>query len=238
MEENRYSRQQHCTPDFSQAALSGATVLIVGMGGLGSTVSMTLSAAGLGTLIVCDHDTVSISNLNRQFLYREQDIGKKKVHLAVKRLKALNPEPDYIAVEGRFNEELIPASHRPHLILDCLDNLAGRVELISYAAKHHIPLVHAAVDGFMGQLSVFIPEEDNACPVCSMTGDLETGERIVASLGACVSILAGMQATEAIKYFTHSGELCTNKLKFFDGLTGVIDSVSLEKDDNCIACSR
>lgn len=243
MEESRYSRQKHCVPGFRQSALSSATVLIVGMGGLGCNVSMTLAAAGLGTLVLCDHDTVSLSNLNRQLLYSETDLGEKKVYLAEERLRELNPDPDYIALDGRFHENMLPASVRPQLIMDCLDNLASRIELITYATNKNIPLVHGAVDGFMGQLSVYLPEK-SGCPLCSMAGEMKPDDRETAptpptpSLGACVSIIAGLQATEAIKFFTNCGELCAGRLKFFDGLCGVIDTVNLERDDRCIACSR
>jgi len=237
MEENRYSRQLHCTTNFSQATLSGATVLIAGMGGLGCNASMSLTAAGIGTLILCDHDTISISNLNRQLLYRETDIGKKKVIVALDQLQKLNGDPDFIVVDGRFNERLLPSSANPQLILDCLDNLPGRIELIAYAVKNNIPLIHAAVDGFMGQLSVFIPQE-SACPICSLAGDMEGADLPIPSLGACVAVMAGLQATEAIKFFTNSGELCINKFMFFDGLSGRIDTIDLERGHNCIACSR
>ncbi len=81
MEENRYIRQLHCTANFRQAAFSEATVLIVGMGGLGTSASTALAVAGVGTLILCDHDMIAPSNLNRQFLYRETDIGKKRLPL-------------------------------------------------------------------------------------------------------------------------------------------------------------
>ena len=237
MEESRYSRQLNCSSTFSQAALSGATVLVAGMGGLGCSASMALTAAGVGTLILCDHDTISISNLNRQLLYRETDIGKKKVNVALDRLQEINGDPDFIAVDGRFNERLLPSSVKPQLILDCLDNLPGRIELIAYAVKNNIPLVHAAVDGFMGQLSVFIPQK-SACPVCSLTGDLELDDTPIPSLGACVAIMAGLQATEAIKIFTNSGDLCINKFMFFDGLTCRIEIMDIERDHNCIACSQ
>lgn len=236
MEDSRYSRQLHCTANFKQAALSGATVLIAGVGGLGCTASMTLTAAGVGTLILCDHDRVTITNLNRQLLYRVTDIGKKKVTVAVDRLRQFNTDPTFIAVETRFNGHGFAGYPKPQLILDCLDNLQGRIELIAYAVKYDIPLVHAAVDGFMGQLSVFIPGK-SACPLCSLSGNLEQNEAPVPSLGSLVTVMAGLQATEAIKFFTGSGELCINRFMSFDGLAGILESMKLEKDQNCIACS-
>ncbi len=241
MDESRYSRQLCCMEGFDQSVLSGATILIVGMGGLGCTVSMALTAAGIGTLVLCDHDSVSLSNLNRQFLYRENDIGKQKVHLAVERLKKLNQEPDFIALDGKFHESLLSEHVQPQLIVDCLDNFAARLELVAYAARSNIPLVHGAVDGFMGQFSVFLPGK-SGCPFCGMPDDVEPGNcdfstQTTPSLGACVSIIAGLQATEAIKYFIDSSELCDGKLNFFDGLAAVIDTVHLVKDNNCIACS-
>lgn len=239
MDESRYSRQLHCVPGFRQSALSRATILIVGMGGLGCNASLALAAAGIGTLAFCDHDTVSLSNLNRQILYREADIGRKKVRLAEERLRELNPDPDYIALDGRFHENILPASLQPLLILDCLDNLASRIELIGYASKNNISLVHGAVDGFMGQLSLYMPGK-SGCPLCGMAGGMAPDERETStpSLAACVSIIAGLQAAEAIKYLTGSGELCVGRLKFFDGLSGMIDTVYLERDATCIACSR
>ena len=236
MEENRYSRQLYCTAGFRQAALSSVAVLIAGMGGLGSSASTALTAAGLGTLIICDHDTIALSNLNRQYLYRETDIGKKKVIVAAKRLKAINGEPQIIALDGQLNEQLPAASIKPDLILDCLDNLQARIELIAYASKNCIPLVHAAVDGFMGQLSVFYPGK-SACPVCSLSSIIDQNETPIPSLGACVTVMAGLQATEAVKFFTNSGELCINKFLSFDGLSGSFETMSFEKDPNCIACS-
>lgn len=236
MLEDRYSRQLHCTATFSQEALSGATALVAGMGGLGSAVSMNLTEAGLGTLILCDYDTIEISNLNRQPLYSEADIGRKKVRVAIERLTEINPEPEFVAVEARFNEKALPALPKPQLILDCLDNLTSRVELVGYAVQNNIPLVHAGVDGFMGQLSVFIPEK-SACPVCSIAGSIQPLDMPIPSIGACVSILAGLQAAETIKFLTNSGELCVNKLMFFDGLSGKMETVSLQRDPDCIACS-
>lgn len=238
MGESRYSRQLHGLPGFRQSALSSATVLVVGMGGLGCNVSMNLAAAGIGALLICDHDTVALSNLNRQLLYRETDIGREKVLIAAERLREFNPDPDYIVLEGAFADELLPDSVKPQLIVDCLDNLESRIELIGYARKNDIPLVHGAVDGFMGQLSVYLPGK-TGCPLCGMAEGVETaeGELPPPSLGACVATIAGFQATEAIKYFSGIGELCAGRLKFYDGLSGVIDIVNLERDDRCIACS-
>lgn len=236
MEEDRYSRQRQLTKSFDQAALGGAAVLIVGVGGLGNHVATSLVGAGIGTLMLCDHDRVSISNLNRQPLYTQADLGKKKVNVAQQRLAVLNPEPKIMVCDSAFSKDHYRAPQPPDLILDCLDNLASRRELIAYAATHKIPLIHGAVEGFCGQMSVFLPGE-TACPLCSISDTQEEDHLSPPSLGSCVSLAAALQATEAIKLLTNSGSLCTDKILFFDAQSSSFDTALIERDSTCLACS-
>lgn len=237
MPEDRYIRQLHCAPGFNQQRLKDATVMIAGVGGLGSTVSMLLAAAGVGALQLCDYDTVSISNLNRQLLYTEQDVYKSKVPLAAQKLHSMNPECRVTQITTAFSDEIMKAHQRPDLIMDCLDNVEGRVELIAYAQKYSVPLVHAAIHGFSGQFSFFLPNS-SSCPVCSIVGEITDDNRTSPpSLGACVSVLGSYQATEAIKYLSGIGELCINKMMFFDLLTNTIELFDIEKNPACVACS-
>lgn len=237
MNQDRYSRQRHIIKDFDQEALCRATVLIVGVGGLGTHVATSLTTAGVGRLLLCDHDTVSITNLNRQPLYCEKDLGYEKVNIALNRLTELNPHLQLIAYNTKFSAQTMEEVKAPDLIIDCLDNMASRVELIRYAARHKIPLIHGAVEGFSGQISVYIPGK-SACPLCIIEEFVFDNDVPPSSLGSCVSLTAALQATEAIKLLTGSGELCMNKMLCFDALTGIFDSFEIERDSTCRACSQ
>lgn len=209
--------------------------MIAGVGGLGCTASKLLAAAGIGTLLLCDHDTVSISNLNRQLLYTEQDLGASKAVTAAMKLKEFNPDTVYFPVKYRFSEKAIGALPRPDVILDCLDNLEARIEIIRYAAQRNIPLVHAAVQEFSGQLSTFIPNF-SGCPVCAMSGEGANEKETVLSLGSCVATIAGHQSTEALKLISEIGEPNAGKMTFFDLLANTIETLDVVKDPTCIAC--
>lgn len=235
--ENRYTRQIGCTQGFDQQRIQGATALIAGVGGLGCSASMLLAAAGIGTLLLCDHDTVSISNLNRQLLYTEQDLGSSKAVMAAMKLKDFNPDTVYLPVKHRFSEEAIVALPRPDVILDCLDNLEARIALIRYAAQHNIPLIHAAVQEFSGQILSFIPPL-TGCPVCAMSGDETDEHETVLSLGACVTTIAGHQSTEAIKLLSKIGKPHVGRMTFFDLLSNKVETLHVVKDPACIACGQ
>jgi len=237
MSDNRYARQINCAAGFEQRKLHDSTVLIVGVGGLGCTASMTLAAAGVGSLQLCDHDTVSISNLNRQLLYTESDLGKGKAVVAAEKLKGLNPDTQCIPIASRFSAQSVEEFSRPDLILDCLDNMEARKELIAYAAQQGIPLVHAAIHGFAGQFSFFIPNQ-TACPFCVVSGDLDSGNAVIPSIGPCVTALASFQAVEAVKHLSGVGETCAGKMMFFDLLTNSVETLNIETDPACTACGK
>jgi len=233
--ENRYTRQVGCTQGFDQQKIQGATALIVGVGGLGCSASILLAAAGIGTLILCDHDTVSISNLNRQLLYTEQDLGASKAVTAALKLREFNPDSVYLPVKHPFSEEALTPLPRPDVILDCLDNIESRVDLIRYAARNDIPLVHAAVQEFSGQISSFIPPF-SGCPVCALSGEESEESETVLSLGACVTTIAGHQATEAIKLICKIGEPNVGRMTFYDLLSNKVETLHVVKDPTCVAC--
>lgn len=121
MEKDRYIRQTISHPDFDQERLEQAVVLIAGLGGLGCAAAIYLSAAGLGKIILCDYDTISISNLYRQLLYSETETGQKKVQIAAAKLSRINPGNEYIQLDEKFSRQTTISSPAPDLILDCLD---------------------------------------------------------------------------------------------------------------------
>lgn len=252
---DRYSRQEHCAPGFSQEALRHSSVLIVGVGGLGTHVATHLAMAGVGTIHICDHDTISPSNLNRQMLYRDKDIGKEKTTIACKRLQKLNPDCHIVAHSFAFTAENAVSLPATTLIIDCLDSLESRVNLIRYAKSINVPVIHGAIHGFYGQLSVYLPPH-GACPFCALSNystDNETStkdtvephdeqctsenQEPIPSLGACVAVIASLQATEAIKYICHIGNLRHDGLYMYNLLDNEYTDLALEKNPHCAVCS-
>lgn len=232
----RYIRQTISHPDFRQEKLAGAVVFIVGLGGLGGTAAMYLAAAGVGHMILCDHDTISVSNLNRQLLYAETEIGRKKVEVAAAKLSRINPYTAYTRLDEKFSRETLMPPPKPHLILDCLDNFQGRVDLAGFAFENNIPLIHGAIHGFTGQMIVFRPGA-SACPICIAPEDMGENHTVIPAVGACAGFIGSMQALEAIKYITGLGTLCTNRFMMFDGFTGRVEEISVTQDPGCRVCA-
>ena len=237
METDRYIRQIKSHPEFHQGKLSQAVVLIVGLGGLGSAAAMYLSAAGVGNMILCDYDTISISNLNRQILYSETEVGQKKVKIAVAKLSRINPDNLYIQLDEKFSRKTSMPSLAATLILDCLDNFQGRVDLAEFAFQNNIPLVHGAIHGFQGQMTFYMPGL-SACPVCIAPDEMIEDNTVSPAVGPCAGFIGSMQALETIKYFTGIGDLFINRFMLFNGLTGCFQELKVKADPHCPACSN
>ncbi len=165
---SRYFRQL-ILPEFGekgQAKLKKSSVLIAGAGGLGSPAALYLAAAGVGRLIICDHDHVELSNLNRQILHGTSDIGNDKSESAKQSLSELNSE---ILVESHSltldQKSIRELATGVDLILDCLDNIKTRMVLNSFSIQQNIPIIHAGVDGWTGQITFLHPPE-TPCMAC------------------------------------------------------------------------
>lgn len=241
----RYARQLAVEQwgESEQCRLKAARVTVVGTGGLGSPVTLYLAAAGVGTLYLIDDDTVSLSNLNRQILFSESDIGLNKAEQAARRLSALNTgiTVDFSSsrVTAENCDELFPETE---IIVDCLDNYATRFALNRYAVGKRIPLVHAGIHGFNGQLTTILPGK-TPCLECLFAGledpADEAGERLRSpAIGAAVGAIGSLQALEVIKLITGIGALYTERLMVFEGLDGVFDEISVKRDKNCPVCSE
>jgi len=205
----RYSRQMRLV---DQEKLKNSTIMIAGVGGLGGFSSLHLTLAGIGKIIILDHDVVEESNLNRQILYREEDIGKKKVQIAARRLKEINPHVKIIPIDGKIGEVEIP--HPVDILIDGLDNIKSRFAAEEFALSHNIPYVFGAVEGFMGMVT-FIDRD---------TKKLEDfiykfSERKPQVLAATAGFIASLQSLEAIKYLTGKGDLLKNRLLIYDALS-------------------
>ncbi|WP_243684691.1 HesA/MoeB/ThiF family protein [Methanosarcina barkeri] len=157
-EREKYSRQILLFGEEGQEKLKNAKVLVAGAGGLGSPVSTYLAIAGVGKIILADFDSVDPSNLNRQFLHHQKDIGRLKIESAKEKLLSMNPDIEVETIVEMLTESnlenLVPECD---VIVDALDNLETRHMLNRLVVKRRIPLIHGAVTGYDGQVTTIVP---------------------------------------------------------------------------------
>lgn len=241
----RYSRQI-MLPDFDiagQESLLAAKALIVGLGGLGSPVSMYLAAAGVGELWLADHDTVDLTNLQRQIVHRDAAIGRAKVESAADTLRALNPHTRIHAVQQRLEgDALHDAVAAVDIVVDCSDNFHTRFALNAACWRQRIPLVSGAAIRSEGQLIVIDPRtDDSPCYRC-LYDDLVQDEQLSCSqngvLAPIVGVIGAVQALEAIKVLAQYGEPAIGRLLLFDGKALEWRSLRLRKAADCSVCSH
>ncbi|HXA38962.1 MAG TPA: molybdopterin-synthase adenylyltransferase MoeB [Phenylobacterium sp.] len=219
-----------------QQRLKAASVLIVGAGGLGSPAALYLAAAGVGTLILVDPDDVDRSNLQRQILYSEADIGLPKVEAAADRLAALNPHifvaggPDAFGPDNA--DRLVEGVD---LVLDGTDNFAVRYEVNAACVRHGKPLVSGAIGRWTGQVGVFRGRPCYRCLVPEIPPDAETCVA-VGVVGALAGVVGSMMALEAIKLITGAGEPLDGRLMIYDALSAETRTVKVGADPDCPVC--
>lgn len=232
MEANRYSRQIPLLGIDGQERLKGSGVLIAGAGGLGSASSLYLAAAGVGHIRIADSDSVDLSNLNRQILHRIP--GVRKAVSAEETLRSLNPaieaEGVEICISADSIDELLDGID---LIIDAMDSFEGRYILNSAALEHDLPLVHGAVSGFDGQVTTVIPGR-TACLRCIFPRPPPRDAPPV--IGATCGIIGSIQAMEAIKVLTGSGEPLANRLLIWDGRCSQMDEIPIGRNERCPDC--
>lgn len=220
-----------------QEKLKRTKVFIAGTGGLGSPVSIYLVAAGVGMVRIVDHDKVELSNLNRQILHWDEDIGKKKIDSASGKLKKLNQDVKIEAVEEMITEaNVLQLVADFDLIVDAMDNLPARYVLNKAALERNIPFFHGAVYGFEGRAMTIIPGQ-TACLKCVYRGRVTPQEKFPV-IGVTPAVIGCIQATEVIKYIVGIGELLTDRLLVYDGLSLKFTEFKVKKDPNCEHCSR
>jgi molybdopterin/thiamine biosynthesis adenylyltransferase len=237
----RYSRQIMLpqVDAAGQEKLLDATVLIIGMGGLGSPAAMYLASAGVGHLIIIDDDNVELSNLQRQIIHTTGDIGRSKIDSAYDRLKQINPEITITKFKQRATEaslnDLVP---NVDIVLDGCDNFETRFTVNRVCVTHQKPLVSAAAIRFEGQVSVFMYDGDSPCYHCLYKeGDEELQTCSENGVLAPVTGLVGsIQAIETIKVLLGIGETLSGKLLLVDVLTMEFRTMKLRKDPECMVC--
>ena len=220
-----------------QEKLKRANVFIAGAGGLGSPIAMYLVAAGVGTIRVVDHDRVELSNLNRQVLHWDEDIGKRKADSALEKLRKLNPRVELEAVAETITEANVARLVAGFdLIVDAMDNLPTRYLLNKVAVERNTPFFHGAVYGFEGRAMTIIPGK-TACLECVYRGRITPKEKFPV-IGVTPAVIGCIQSTEVIKYIVGIGELLTNRLLIYDGLNLKFTEFQVAKDPNCEHCSH
>ena len=242
-QKNRYSRHL-LIPEVGsagQAKLLGSKALLIGAGGLGSPAALYLAAAGVGTIGIVDFDIVDVSNLQRQIIHTTDRVGERKVESAKRSINALNPEINVVAHEEMLvaeNVERIIAGY--DVILDGTDTFETRYILNDAAVAAGIPVVHASVFRFEGQLTTFIPFE-GPCYRCLYPTppppELAPGCSVAGVLGVVPGILGLLQANEALKVLLGIGTTLAGRLLLFDALETEFTELKLRRDPACPVCS-
>lgn len=223
-----------------QMRLKAARVLVIGAGGIGSPAIQYLAAAGVGKIGIVDDDRVDLSNLQRQTLFADDDIGKLKIDAAKARAHAINPHVEVHAVHERIEARNVEMVADHDVVLDGTDNFATRLLVADAALRHRVPLVSAAVGEFEGQLGVFRGwEADKPCYRCFTGGDPETPGINCAEqgvLGALTGVMGSLAALEVIRAIVPFGEDSAGKLLLADTLSLRFRTLTLPKDPGCPAC--
>jgi molybdopterin/thiamine biosynthesis adenylyltransferase len=238
-EKERYDRQIiiYGFGEEGQEKLKKAKVFIAGAGGLGSSAAIYLAAAGIGTIRIADNDTVERSNLNRQVLHWEEDIGGRKVESAAAKLCQLNPEIKIETTSETITENnVLKLVGDADLIVDAMDNLPTRYILNKAAVKKGIPCFHGAVYGFEGRAMTVIPGK-TACLNC-LYHNVKVPKEKFPVIGVTPAVIGCIQATEVIKYLTGMGELLTDRILNYDALRMRFTEFTIKRDPNCEHCGK
>ncbi|MCL5255491.1 MAG: molybdopterin-synthase adenylyltransferase MoeB [Gammaproteobacteria bacterium] len=238
----RYSRHVMLpTLDFAgQERILAARVAIVGMGGLGCAVAPYLAGSGVGELILIDNDRIERSNLQRQILFREGNIGDYKAETAAESLCALNSEVKIKSVSERLTPENIQSVlANSDVVVDCSDNLETRNLLNAFCWQHHIPLVSGAAIRFEGQVAVYPMTEDTPCYRCfsRLFGEQQLTCMEAGVFSPIVGVVGTLQAVETLKLIAHVGESLSGAVLLYDGAHATWQRVTLTKSPDCSVCA-
>jgi len=238
----RYSRQIMLPQvDIAgQEKLLASRALIVGAGGLGSPAAMYLAAAGVGHIAIADHDVVELSNLQRQLLHRDSDIGRSKADSARDTLHAINPDITVSPIKAQLDgAQLIAEVSKADVVMDCSDNFDTRFAVNAACVRQQVPLVSGAAIRLQGQVAVFdAGMADSPCYHC-LYRDGDEAEQTCAENGVLaplVGIIGSLQALEALKVLLDLGHSLAGRLIVFDGLAHEWRTLKLQRDPSCPTC--
>jgi molybdopterin/thiamine biosynthesis adenylyltransferase len=225
-----------------QERILGAHALVIGAGGLGSPVALYLGTAGVGRITLVDHDSVDLTNLQRQIAHTLQRVGQPKAHSAREGIEAINPEvlvkPVVARADAQLLDELVPQAD---VVVDCTDNFNTRHIINAACVKHRKPLVSGAAIRMDGQVSVFDTRDAKSpCYACVFPPDESFEETRCATLGVfapLVGIIGAMQAAEALKILAGTGESLAGRLQMLDGLSMSWSEMRVPRNAACTVCS-
>ncbi|WP_200551683.1 molybdopterin-synthase adenylyltransferase MoeB [Kosakonia sp. LAM2021] len=239
----RYNRQIILRGfDFDgQERLKAARVLVVGLGGLGCAAAQYLAAAGVGHMTLLDFDTVALSNLQRQTLHSDADIGVAKVDSARESLLRVNPNVHYTAINALLDDTALLTQIAAHdMVLDCTDNVTIRNQLNAGCFQHRVPLVSGAAIRMEGQISVFTWGENDPCYRClsRLFGDNALTCVEAGVMAPLVGVIGSLQAMEAIKVLAHYGTPAAGKIVMYDAMTCQFREMKLLRNPDCDVCGH
>jgi adenylyltransferase/sulfurtransferase len=222
-----------------QERISNATALLIGVGGIGCPAASYLAASGIGHLVLCDFDTVDVTNLGRQILYGPDDIGKPKAAVAAKRLAAINPDIEITAVDRRLDDESL-AVHvgSADVVLDGSDNFATRFQVNDACVASDTCLISGAAIRLEGQVTEFGPDYSTSpCYRCLYKEADESLENCAGNgvLGPVPGTIGTLMAVEALKFLAGI-ESPRGVLRLFDATSGEFRAVAVKKRDDCPVC--
>lgn len=233
-EYERYKRQILLFGEEGQKRLKRSEILVAGAGGLGCPVAVYLAVAGVGTITLVDRDVVEQTNLNRQILHHDRDIGKKKTESAEAKLSEINPDIRIRTVDTTIDaDNVTDLAGSSDGIVDAMDNFPARYLLNDAAIIRKIPLFHGAIRGLFGQATTIIPGK-TPCLRCIFP--YAPPKEVFPVVGVTPGFIAMVQATEVIKYLVGRGNLLAGRLLIWDGMEARAEELKVERDPGCPAC--
>lgn len=225
-----------------QERILAAHALVIGAGGLGSPAAMYLACAGIGHLTVVDHDTVDLTNLQRQIAHRTESVGRPKVVSMQQTLHSLNPTIEVTALQAKADAQLLDSLvASADIVLDCCDNFGTRQAVNAACVKHGKPLVSGAAIQFDGQISVYDTRDEKApCYACTFPPSVTFEEVRCATMGVfapLVGIIGAMQAAEALKVIMGVGRSLKGRLLMLDGRSMEWNEIGMPRDPHCPVCA-
>lgn len=219
-----------------QKKLLSSKILVAGAGGLGSTVLSNLASLGIGTIGIVDNDVLELSNLNRQYIHKLDNLAKPKVNSAKEWIENFNPDIKVQTYQTRLDENNFQEIVKGYdVIVDCFDSYKSKFLLNEIAIKTNTPLIHGGVTEFFGQVTTIVPSK-TACLACILP-DYDVNAYIVKGvLSPSVSTIASIQSLEAVKILLGIGETLENQILVFDGLTMKFKKIQISNNPNCKVC--
>ena len=219
-----------------------AHALVIGAGGLGSPVALYLAASGVGHITVVDHDSVDLTNLQRQIAHTTARVGQTKASSAALAMQALNSDVQIHALTERADTALLHSLvAQSHVVIDCCDNFETRQAVNAACVQHRVPLVSGAVIRWDGQVTVFDPRESaSPCYACVFAPDVPPEEARCATMGVLaplVGVIGAMQALEALKLLAQTGTSLSGYLLMLDARSMEWTRLRVQKNPACAVCS-